>query len=154
MRNSRGVLVSWSPVAIAVSRVFHARRVHLRPDGGGRLLLHTHEIDGAAQVSGTGEISVDPSAVGKVVEAGRALYPGLRAAAVEGVRVGERPIPGDGLPVLGRVLALPNFHFAVSHSGATLCVHAGDLVAGEVLGEDHDDALAAFRFERPALAAG
>ncbi|MFC6081307.1 NAD(P)/FAD-dependent oxidoreductase [Sphaerisporangium aureirubrum] len=153
MRNTRGVLVSCSAGAVSVSRVIHAPHVHLRPDGGGRLLLHTHEIDGAAQVSGTGEISVDPSAVGKVVEAGRALYPGLRASAVEGVRVGERPIPGDGLPVLGRVRALPNFHFAVSHSGATLSVHAGDLVAGEVLDEDHDDALAAFRFERPAPAA-
>ncbi|MBB5629998.1 NAD(P)/FAD-dependent oxidoreductase [Sphaerisporangium krabiense] len=153
MRNTRGVLVSTSPAAVSPSRVIHSPHVHLRPDGGGRVLLHTHEIDGAARVSGTGEISVDPSAVGKVVEAGRALYPGLRAATVEGVRVGERPIPGDGLPVLGRVVALPNFHFAVSHSGATLSVHAGDLVAGEVLGEDHDEALAAFRFERPALAA-
>ncbi|WP_208759231.1 NAD(P)/FAD-dependent oxidoreductase [Microbispora triticiradicis] len=153
MRNTRGVLVCSSPVAVSVSRVIHAPHVHLRPDGGGRLLLHTHEIDGTAHVSGTGEISVDPSAIDKVVEAGRALYPGMRASTVEAVRVGQRPIPGDGLPVLGRVVALPNFHFAVSHSGATLSVHAGDLVAGEVLGEDHDDALAAFRFERPALAA-
>lgn len=153
MRNTRGVLVVSSPVAVSVARVVHAPDVHLRPDGGGRVLLHTPEIDGAAQVSGTGEVIVDPSAVEKVVEAGRALYPGLRAATVESVRVGRRPIPGDGLPVLGRVAELPNFHFAVSHSGATLSLHAGDLVAGEVLGEDHDDALAAFRFERPALAA-
>ena len=50
--------------------------------------------------------------------------------------MGERPIPGDGLPVLGRAVELPNFHFAVSHSGATLSVHAGDLVAAEALGED------------------
>ncbi|GAA1516545.1 FAD-binding oxidoreductase [Sphaerisporangium rubeum] len=151
MRNTPGVLIVSSPVAVSIARVVHAPHVHLRPDGGGRVLLHTHEIDGAA--SGTGEAGVDPAAVAEVVEAGRALYPGLRAATVESVRVGQRPIPGDGLPVLGRVAELPNFHFAVSHSGATLSVHAGDLVAGEVLGEDHDDALAAFRFERPALAA-
>jgi glycine/D-amino acid oxidase-like deaminating enzyme len=148
MRNTRGVLIYTSPVAVAVSRVVHAPHVHLRPDGGGRLLLHTEEIDGAAQVSGTGEISVAPSAVDRVLAAGRVLYPGIRAATVESVRVGERPIPGDGLPVLGRAAGLPNFHFAVSHSGATLCVHAGDVVAAEVLGEDRDDALAAFRFER------
>jgi glycine/D-amino acid oxidase-like deaminating enzyme len=148
MRNTRGVLIYTSPVAVSVSRVIHAPRVHLRPDGAGRLLLHTHEIDGAVVVSDTGEISAEPSAVDGVLEAGRALYPGLRAASVESVRVGERPIPGDGLPVLGRVVKLPNFHFAVSHSGATLSVHAGDLVAAEVLGEDNGDALAAFRFER------
>ncbi|HWC84802.1 MAG TPA: FAD-binding oxidoreductase [Pseudonocardiaceae bacterium] len=148
MRNTRGVLIYTSPVAVAVSRVVHAPHVHLRPDGGGRLLLHTHDIDGAAQVSDTGEISVEPAAVDKVVDAGCGLYPGIRAASVESVRVGERPIPADGLPVLGRAPALPNFHFAVSHSGATLSVHAGALVAAEVLGEDHSGELAPFRFER------
>jgi glycine/D-amino acid oxidase-like deaminating enzyme len=148
MRNTCGVLIHTAPVAVAVSRVVHAPRVHLRPNGAGRLLLHSPEIDGAVRVSGTGERSVEPSAVETVIEAAQALYPGLRGVTVEGVRIGERPIPGDGLPVLGRAAQLPNFHFAVSHSGATLSVHAGDLVAAEVLGEDRSDALAAFRFER------
>ncbi|MGW4201485.1 NAD(P)/FAD-dependent oxidoreductase [Streptomyces sp. NPDC004726] len=148
MRNTRGVLVYTSPVAVSTSRVVHAPRVHLRPDGAGRLLLHTHDIDSAAQVSDTGETIVEQAAVDRLMEAGRTLYPGLRAASVESVRVGERPIPGDGLPVLGRAPALPNFHFAVSHSGATLSLHAGALVAAEVLGEDRAEELAAFRFER------
>lgn len=148
MRNTLGVLVYTSPVAVHVSRVVHAPHVHLRPDGAGRVLLHTHETDGAAHVSDTGEVSVRPAAVEQVLEAGRTLYPGLRAATVESVRVGERPIPADGLSVLGRAVELPGFHFAVSHSGATLSVHVGDLVAAEVLGEDRADALAPFRFER------
>jgi glycine/D-amino acid oxidase-like deaminating enzyme len=148
MRNTRGVLVYTSPVAVSVSRVIHSPHVHLRPDGAGRLLLHTPEIDGAAHLSDAGEISVEQSAVDKVLEAARGLYQGIGAATVESVRVGERPIPGDGLPVLGRAPELPSFHFAVSHSGATLSVHAGDLVAAEALGEDQSDALAAFRFER------
>jgi glycine/D-amino acid oxidase-like deaminating enzyme len=148
MRNTRGVLLYTSPVAVSVSRVIHAPHVHLRPDGGGRLLLHTGQIDSAVSVSDTGEIRVERSAVEKVLEAGRALYPGIRAATVESVRVGERPIPDDGLPVLGRALDPPNFYFAVSHSGATLSMHAGDLVAAEVLGEDQNHTLAAFRFER------
>ncbi|TQM77770.1 glycine/D-amino acid oxidase-like deaminating enzyme [Saccharothrix saharensis] len=151
MRNTRGVLVYTSPVAVAVSRVVHAPQVHLRPDGGGRLLLHTPDVDGAAHVSDTGAVTVDQAAVDVVVEAGRALYPGARGMTAESVRVGERPIPADGLPVLGRVAELPNFHFAVSHSGATLSLHAGGLVAAEVLGEDRDDALAPFRFERTAV---
>lgn len=147
MRNTRGVLIYTSPVAVSVTHVIHAPHVHARPDGAGRLLLHTHEIDDAAYET-EGGIAVEEAAVEKVLEAGRSLYPGIRAATVESVRVGERPIPGDGLPVLGRSAELPNFHFAVSHSGATLSVHAGDLVAAEALGEDRADALAAFRFER------
>ncbi|WP_018503137.1 NAD(P)/FAD-dependent oxidoreductase [Parafrankia discariae] len=148
MRNTRGVLVRTSPVAAPVSRVIHAPDVHLRPDGGGRLLLHTQAIDGAVRVSDDGVTSADGSAVETILEAARVLYPGIRAATVAEVRIGERPIPGDGLPVLGRAVELPNFHFAVSHSGVTLGVHAGDLVAAEVLGEDRGDELAAFRFER------
>ena len=143
MRNTHGVLVHTSPVAVSVSRVVHAPHVHVRPDGAGRILLHSEETDSAVR-----ESAVDRSAVDRVFEAGCALYPGIRAATVESVRIGERPIPGDGLPVLGRAAGLPNFHFAVSHSGATLSVHAGDLVAAEALGEDRSDALAAFRFER------
>jgi glycine/D-amino acid oxidase-like deaminating enzyme len=148
MRNTRGVLLYTSPAAVSVSRVIHAPHVHLRPDGAGRLLLHTPEVDGAAYVSATGEISVEESAVEKVLEASCALYPGIRAATVESVRVGERPIPRDDLPVLGRASELPNFHFAVSPSGATLSLYAGDLVAAEALGEDRGDVLASFRFER------
>jgi glycine/D-amino acid oxidase-like deaminating enzyme len=133
MRNTRGTLIYTSPVAVWMSRVVHAPHVHLRPDGGGRLLLHARDGD---------------PAIDEVLAAGGALYPGIRGATVESVRVGERPIPGDGLPVLGRAVELPNFHFAVSHSGATLSLHAGDLVAAEALGEDRDEALAAYRFER------
>lgn len=132
MRNTEGRLVYTSPVAVSVARVVHAPRVHLRPDGAGRLLLHGHD-------------QADPDVV---FAAACALYPGVGAGTVESVRVGERPVPGDGRPVLGRADALPNFHFAVSHSGATLCVYAGDLVAAEVLGADVADALAPFRFER------
>lgn len=148
MRNTRGVLVYTAPVAVSVARVVHAPRVHLRPDGGGRLLLHSFDGDGGVRVGDGGEIHVDPAGVDRVVAAGRALYPGIGDTAVESVRVGERPIPGDGLPVLGRAAGLPNFHFAVSHSGATLCLHAGDLVAAEVLGGDHGDVLGPYRHDR------
>jgi glycine/D-amino acid oxidase-like deaminating enzyme len=144
MRNTRGVLVYTSPVAISVSLVIHSPRVHLRPDGAGRLLLHSEAADNAAAASD----SQEPGDAGLVLEAACALYPGLGAATAESVRVGERPIPGDGLPVLGRAAGLPNFHFAVSHSGATLCLHAGDLVAAEALGDDQSGTLAPFRFER------
>ncbi len=135
-RNTRGVVICTSPAAVWVTHVIHAPHVHLRPDGGGRLLLHTPRIDSA------------PEAADTVLTDTRALYPGLSHAKVESVRVGERPIPADGLPVLGRAPQLPNFHFAVSHSGATLSVHAGDLVAAELLGHDHDHTLAPYRFER------
>lgn len=148
MSNTRGILVHTSPVAISASAVVMAPNVHIRPDGDGRLQLHSYQHDGSVEVSRAGEVTVEQAAVDKIVEAACALYPGIREATIESVRVGERPIPEDGLPVLGRVTRLPNFHFAVSHSGVTLSVYAGRLVAAEVLGDDHATELAPFRFER------
>lgn len=139
MRNTSGVLVHTGPVASPVARVVRAPDVHVRPNGGGRVLLHSSDTDGQP---------ADQATIDAVLTAGGALYPGIRDVTVADVRRGERPIPGDGLPVLGRVRELSNFHFAVSHSGATLCLHAGDLVAAEVMGADHNSALAGFRFER------
>lgn len=148
MHNTRGVLVHTSPIAASATRVIQASTVHIRPDGAGRMQLHTYENDDAAKVSPTGEITVDPAGVDKIVEAACALYPEIRSAGIESVRVGERPIPADGLPVLGAAQKLPNFYFAVSHSGVTLSVHAGGRVAAEVMGENHDKELAPFRFDR------
>jgi hypothetical protein len=73
--------------------------------------------------------------------------PGIRDGTVASVRVGERPIPSDGLPVLGRALALPNFYethrpahpsmasTAVEHPAQSVCqspkvsVPGGDVLA-------------------------
>ncbi len=137
MRNLPCVLVYTSPVTVPLARVVHTPAVHLRPEGGGRVQLHSGEVDRGGQ-----------DAVERLLRDAASLYPGLRAATVESVRTGERPIPGDGLPVLGRVADVRNYFFAVSHSGVTLCLHAGALVADEVLGADREDALAEFRFER------
>ncbi|KPM56118.1 FAD-dependent oxidoreductase [Frankia sp. R43] len=154
MRNTCGLLVRVSAAALPVSRVVHAPRVHLRPDGAAGLLMHSPALDEAVRTSDTGPVVADDTAVRRLLEAGRALCPAAHDAAVDGVRIGERPIPGDGLPVLGRAADLPNFHFAVSHSGVTLCLQAGGLVADEVLGLDRDEALAPFRFERFRAAPG
>jgi glycine/D-amino acid oxidase-like deaminating enzyme len=144
MGNTRGTLVYTAPTPAAISHVLHAPRIHLRPSGSGRLVLHSEDIDGDP----AGDEAVGGPAVRRVLAAARALYPVMGPVTVDSVRVGVRPIPGDGLPVLGRARAVPNFHFAVSHSGATLCLYAGDLVAAEITGEDRSETLAPYRFER------
>jgi glycine/D-amino acid oxidase-like deaminating enzyme len=75
------------------------------------------------------------------------LYPGLRGSKIEASRIGVRPIPIDGLPVLGQSTTVENFHFAVTHSGVTLCLHVAKLVSAEIRGEPVDQ-LAPFRHSR------
>ncbi|WP_026316787.1 NAD(P)/FAD-dependent oxidoreductase [Actinokineospora enzanensis] len=143
MRNTRGLMVRTAPTPVPVRHVIHSPALNLRPNGDGRLILRSLATDAAAYEPGTEE-----RAANDLLTAARALYPELDAATVTDTRVGERAIPGDNLPLLGRAAKIPNFHFAVSHSGATLCLHGADLVAAEIMGEDRDVELAPFRFER------
>lgn len=48
------------------------------------------------------------------------------------VMLGHRPVPGDGLPVIGP--ALPGLSVAVMHSGVTLAALAGETLAAGILG--------------------
>lgn len=60
----------------------------------------------------------------------RALLPGV-ALDWEELRLAFRPVPQDGLPVVGEVRA--GLHVACMHSGITLGALAGELVAQEML---------------------
>lgn len=49
------------------------------------------------------------------------------------VRIGARPMPVDGLPIVGSLPAHPGGYIAVMHSAVTLAPAAGRLVADEVI---------------------
>lgn len=65
-----------------------------------------------------------------------------------GYGVGPKPIPGDGEPVLGAVEAVSGVHVAFSHSGATLGLIVGELLAREIVSDTPHPMLANFRVER------
>jgi glycine/D-amino acid oxidase-like deaminating enzyme len=147
MRNTAGLLAYTAPAAVAVGRVIHAPRIHLRPDGGGRLLLHNMIADAAVSTREEGSRIVEPGAAEAMLHRAQELYPGLRGIMIEASRIGVRPIPIDGLPVLGQSATVENLHFAVTHSGVTLCLRVAELVGAEVCGELVDE-LAPFRHSR------
>ena len=128
MRNTAGLLAYTAPTAVAVGRVIHAPRIHLRPDGGGRLLLHNMIADTAVSTREEGSRIAEPGAAEAMLHLAQELYPGLRGIMIEASRIGVRPIPIDGLPVLGRSATVENLHFAVTHSGVTLCLRVAELV--------------------------
>lgn len=147
LRNTTGLLAYTAPTVVAVGRVIHAPRIHLRPDGGGRLLLHNMTADAAVSRHVEGSRSPEPGAAEAMLHLAEDLYPGLRGIKVEASRIGVRVIPIDGLPVLGRSATVENFHFAVTHSGVTLCLRVAELVGAEVRGELVEE-LAPFRHAR------
>jgi glycine/D-amino acid oxidase-like deaminating enzyme len=49
------------------------------------------------------------------------------------MRQGARPVPADGLPVVGRIPDVSNLTVAFTHSGATLALALGHYLAGEIV---------------------
>jgi glycine/D-amino acid oxidase-like deaminating enzyme len=147
MRNTAGLLAYTAATAVAVGRVIHAPQIHLRPDGGGRLVLRNITADAGVSTHDGGTWITEPGAAEAMLHLAQELYPGLRGSKVETSRIGVRPIPIDGLPVLGRSATVENFHFAVTHSGVTLCLRVAELVGADVRGELVDE-LAPFRHSR------
>ncbi|MCA2225049.1 hypothetical protein [Nonomuraea aurantiaca] len=132
-RITNGFLVTTSPMPARLSRFLITAGLNLRPDGGGRLLLHSLHLDDRAD---------DPAAgvPGAVLDEIMGLLPNvLRAtegATVERAVVGRRAMPCDGLTVAGFADAGRRVYTVATHSGITLAPLLMEEVAGELFGEE------------------
>ena len=133
-RVSPGFTVVTEPLPVRLSRVVHAPGVHLRPDGGGRILLGAEAVDAqldTAQLAGAWREPGTPLAQ-ELLRRGAAVLPVLAGARVEGVRLGWRPLPADGLSAVGPVPGVEGYYLVFTHSGVTLAPALGHLVSAEV----------------------
>ncbi|HLL61641.1 MAG TPA: FAD-binding oxidoreductase [Propionibacteriaceae bacterium] len=132
------LLVVTEPVAHELTAVLNTPRVSLRPRPDGALSVDADWASSQVSRAADGSYGVVDGVVEELLgEASRVLagHPSLAAA---WCGIGPKPIPGDGEPVLGRIDAVPGLHVAFTHSGATLGLIAGELVAYEIVhGADH-----------------
>lgn len=126
-----GALVLTRPCASQIRHVIHAPQVHLRPDHDGRLMLHTPGYDAFWASSTDRECK---PLYEHPVEALAAVAPGLASCEVEEVLVGVRPMPNDGLPIVGFDRDAPLMYHVVAHSGVNLCARLSGLAADEICG--------------------
>ncbi|NGZ83957.1 NAD(P)/FAD-dependent oxidoreductase [Duganella aceris] len=75
-------------------------------------------------------------------------WPALANAEPDKIRVGFRPVPADGLPVIGPVPGAKNAYVVATHSGVTLAPILGQHAAAEVLGGAPAAILAPYRPDR------
>lgn len=89
---------------------------------------------GETQPTAAANTDTSDSNAARILGLAAAAVPALSGVTVEGMQVGYRPYPADGLPVLGWVPGWSNAYVAVTHSGMTLAPLVGQLVAEELLG--------------------
>ncbi|UQS23814.1 FAD-binding oxidoreductase [Amycolatopsis thermalba] len=142
------MLVLTEPADTAVTAVLNTPRVALRPNPGGTFALDHHWYEDRITEAADGTCVIDESVVKELTAEASALLDGGVTLTAASWKLGRKPIPGDGEPVFGELSAVPRCFLAFTHSGATLGLIAGELLAGEIrTGEPHP-MLAPFRPDR------
>lgn len=136
------------PVDNEVRTVLNTPRVAVRPTPDGRLVLDADWAEQSVIVEDDGSFTIPEESVqGLLEEASRVLAGNPRLTAQK-VGAGLKPIPGDGEPVVGPVPAIAGLHTVFTHSGATLGLILGELLAEEVLTGTPSPVLKSFRLDR------
>ena len=81
----------------------------------------------------------------RVLERISVYLPAAKAAVLDRLTLGFRPMPLDEFPVVGAIPGVPDMYATVTHSGVTLAPILGEYVSQEILGGGLSDALAPYR---------
>ena len=139
--DTSGLLIVTEPVEPMLNGLIVGPGLELRQLKDGRLL-------GSGHYAG-GDPGADPQATAdRLFATVQAGINGSDKLKLGGYVIGHRPMPRDGLPVVGP--AAPGLHVAVMHSGVTLAPAIGRFVADEILTGRRDPLIAPFGLERSA----
>ena len=127
-----GVLAAFQPTTPVLNGVVYPGRYHCRPTEKGGLQIGSDEFDSLADEDT--ETSKAPSWLYKLRDAAARDIRGLKGLEIEEFKIGLRPMPTDGLPLIGRVPGVEGVYAAAMHSGITLAAIVGQTVAKEVWG--------------------
>lgn len=141
-------VVVTQPVEPRVKTVLNTPRVAVRPMPDGRLVLDADWAEKSVVVEPDGSLTVPEESVRGLLEEGSRVLAGHPALVAERVAAGLKPIPGDGEPVVGPVSPIANLFTLFTHSGATLGLILGELLAEEIVTGKPSPVLDAFRLER------
>ena len=150
LRPSKGLLTRLAVGGIPIGRLLHSPHVNLRPDGPERIVVHHGSVDKKLE----SDTQTEEFLSHELVERARWVVPALRSAEVESLLLGVRPMPEGGFPCVGAVSKLYGYYEAVTHSGVTLGLLLGRLLAREILTGEVDPLIAPFRPDRFARREG
>jgi glycine/D-amino acid oxidase-like deaminating enzyme len=125
-----GLILKTAPMAPCIRHVLVSPGQELRQDSDGCLLAPTaaqHQKDNAASIDENPVVLADRAAARVSALIGRTIN-------WQQVTLAQRPVPGDGLPVIGPC-GPTGLYVATMHSGATLAPLVAELAAQEMSGQ-------------------
>jgi len=130
------------PVDPSLATLFRLRA----PAGLVRTVVHNRDFD-LRQVA-TDRLHAAADSPVRTLAAVRSTFRGAANVELLSTRIGVRPMPADGEPIVGPVADVPGLYLAVMHSAVTLAAAVGRLVARELVDGTVEPALAGCRLDR------
>jgi glycine/D-amino acid oxidase-like deaminating enzyme len=127
------LLVQTKPISTQLQATLNTPRVSLRPTPTGALVMDSDASAAEVIEHPDGHYEVKDATVEQLLREASAVLAGNPDLHVESYGVGRKPIPGDGEPVLGELDQVPGLFVAFTHSGATLALIAGELLAKQIV---------------------
>ncbi len=152
-----GVIVTTRPMTPLLNTVSYTTDTHFHQLPDGRVILgekagppetEQHRALLADQPNAYPDSQLSMEHARRIIDVAKKYVPALGDAEIERVGVGWRPLPLDGLPIIGRPNNNPGLYLAAMHSGVTLAPIVGHLAAMEILDGVSVDLLSDFRVER------
>ncbi len=147
------LLIQTKPLDHPLRAVLNTPRVAIRPAPNGTFSLDADWAAEEVEVRADGSFAVKAETLQGLLNEASRVMEGNPVLEVASYGAGPKPIPGDGEPVLGELQGVPGCFVAFSHSGATLGLIAGELMAYEMATGARHPMLATFRPERFASTA-
>lgn len=140
MDNKPGLMLHCRPIKPVLNHVIWGDRIHIKQQDDGRLII--------GEIFSDGQVGVDQSVVAeKMLLEARRHFPDIDIE-IEKTTFGLRPIPKDGMPIVGAFGGIQGLYVAVMHSGITLAPVIGRMAADELLDGTAFEALAPYRPDR------
>ena len=130
------------PVDPAPATLFRFRA----PAGLVRTVVHNRDFD--LRQFAPDRLHAAADSPERTLAAVRSTFRGAADVELLSARVGARPMPADGEPIIGPVPDVPGLYLAVMHSAVTLAAAVGHLVARELVDGTVEPSLAGCRLDR------
>jgi glycine/D-amino acid oxidase-like deaminating enzyme len=126
------------PVQSQLRVVLNTPRASLRPTPDGALAVDSDWTQPFIAMQADGTYRVPAETIKELLAEASQLLAGTPQLSEASCRIGPKPIPGDGEPVLGALGEITGLYVAFTHSGATLALIIGELLAYEMItGQRH-----------------
>lgn len=155
LKHAPGILLHTTPQRPVLGRVVESLDMNLKQNPNGRIVgndgpyapdspVHQAILHGVTDMPEAIRALHGERILGKF----RETMPGVVDASFDYLTLGYRPMPQDGMPVVGFSPGSSDVYIAVMHSGVTLAPIMGRYIAQELLADDMIDELAPYRPDR------